>query len=164
MSCESWLVFSATETVLCFIPGPAVLFVVSTALARGTRSGIAASLGVLAANAGYFALSATGIATVITASHDVFTALKWTGAVYLVYLGLAMLLGRPRGAAAATPQIVRHAFLRGVLVQGANPKALVFFVALLPQFIDPGAPVVLQIVVLGTTSVIIEFFVLAVYV
>jgi threonine/homoserine/homoserine lactone efflux protein len=134
------------------------------ALASGTRSGVAASIGVLAANAGYFALSATGVAAIIAASHDVFTVLKWTGALYLVYLGLGMLFGRSRRAAPASPQIVRHTLLRGVLVQGANPKALVFFVALLPQFIDPGAPVAIQIVVLGASSVIIEFLVLTVYV
>jgi threonine/homoserine/homoserine lactone efflux protein len=164
MSLEAWLAFCATETVLCFIPGPAVLFVVSVALARGARPGVAASLGVLAANAGYFALSATGIAAVIVASHELFTVLKWTGAVYLVCLGLGMLFGRSRPAAAASPQLVRRALLRGVLVQGANPKALVFFMALLPQFIEPGAPVAFQIIVLGASSMVIEFFVLAVYV
>jgi homoserine/homoserine lactone efflux protein len=164
MSLEAWLAFCATETVLCFVPGPAVLFVVSVALARGVRPGVAASLGVLAANAGYFALSATGIAAVLIASHDLFTVLKWTGAAYLVCLGLGMLLGRSRPPVAASPHVVRRALLRGALVQGANPKALVFFVALLPQFIEPGAPVALQMIVLGATSVIIEFFVLAIYV
>jgi threonine/homoserine/homoserine lactone efflux protein len=164
MSVEAWLAFCATETVLCLIPGPAVLFVVSVALARGPRPGVAASLGVLAANLAYFALSATGIAAVVVASHDLFRVLKWTGAVYLVCLGLGMLVGRSRSAAAASPQLVRRALLRGVLVQGANPKALVFFVALLPQFIDAGAPIAFQIIVLGASSVVIEFFVLGVYV
>lgn len=91
MSLETWFAFCAIEMVLSLIPGPAVLFVVSVTLARGARAGAAASLGVVAANAGYFALSATGIAAVIVASHDLFTVLKWTGAVYLVCLGLGML-------------------------------------------------------------------------
>jgi threonine/homoserine/homoserine lactone efflux protein len=164
MSLEAWLAFCATETVLCIIPGPAVLFVVSVALASGARGGMAASLGVLAANAGYFTLSATGIAAVIVASHELFTVLRWAGAAYLVVLGLGMLFGHSRPVAGASPQLVRRAFLRGVLVQSANPKALVFFVALLPQFIEPGAPVALQIVLLGASSVVIELFVLAVYV
>lgn len=164
MSLEAWLAFCAMETVLCFIPGPAVLFVLSVALARGVRPGIAAAAGILTANAGYFALSATGVAAVIVASHELFTVLKWAGAVYLVYLGLGMLFGRTRPTPAASPQVVRGALLRGVLVQGANPKALVFFVALLPQFIEPGAPVVFQIMVLGASSIVIEFFALAVYV
>jgi threonine/homoserine/homoserine lactone efflux protein len=164
MSLVAWLAFCATETVLCFIPGPAVVFVVSVALAGGSRPGIAASLGVLAANAGYFALSATGIAAVIIASHELFTALKWAGAAYLAWLGLRMLFGRFRPGATASPQVVRRALLRGVLVQGANPKALVFFVALLPQFIEPGASVAFQIILLGASSVVIELVVLALYV
>ncbi|MBM4266444.1 MAG: LysE family translocator [Deltaproteobacteria bacterium] len=118
----------------------------------------------LAANAGYFALSATGIAAVIVASHELFTVLKWTGAGYLVWLGLGMLFGRPGPTETASPQAVRRALLRGLLVQGANSKALVFFVALLPQFIEAGAPVGFQILVLGVSSVVIELLVLAVYV
>jgi homoserine/homoserine lactone efflux protein len=164
MSLEAWLAFCATETVLCFIPGPAVLFVVSVALARGSRPGIAASLGVLAANAGYFALSATGIAAVIVASNELFTVLKLGGAAYLTCLGLRMLLGASQPAATPSPQVVRRAFLRGMFVQGANPKALIFFVALLPQFIEPGTPVASQIILLGVSSVVIEFLVLGLYV
>jgi homoserine/homoserine lactone efflux protein len=164
MSLEAWLTFCLTETVLCFIPGPAVLFVVSVALVRGTLPGLAASSGILAANAGYFVLSATGIATIIVASHELFTVLRWAGAAYLVWLGLGMLAARTRTSPAASPFAVRRALLRGVLVQGANPKALVFFVALLPQFIEPGASVPLQMLVLGVSSVAIEFVVLALYV
>jgi homoserine/homoserine lactone efflux protein len=75
-----------------------------------------------------------------------------------------MLFGPSHATPDASPQAVRRAFARGVLVQGANPKALVFFVALLPQFIEPEASVVFQIVLLGVSSVIIGFFVLALYV
>jgi len=79
-------------------------------------------------------------------------------------MGLRMLLSRGREAAAVAPQQGPRSFLRGFVVQAANPKALVFFVALLPQFIDPGASVAFQILVLGVSSLIIEFFVLAAYV
>lgn len=164
MSFEAWLAFCLTETVLSFTPGPAVLFVVSVALARGSRPGLAAALGILAANALYFALSATGIAALILASGRLFTALKWIGAGYLVWLGLRMLFARGAAAAAPTPERVQRAFARGLVVQGANPKALVFFVALLPQFIDARAPVGPQLLLLGVSSVLIEFCVLALYV
>ncbi len=100
MSLDNWLAFCATEAVLSFIPGPAVVFVVSVALARGTHPGIAAAVGILTANAGYFALSATGIAAIIVASHEVFIVLRWAGAAYLIWLGLAMLLTRSRKPAA----------------------------------------------------------------
>ena len=164
MSLEAWLTFCATETVLCFTPGPAVLFVVSVAMARGTRAGLAAALGILSANTFYFALSATGIAAVIVASSRLFTLLKWLGAGYLVWMGLRMLLSPSGPPVAATPQPVAHSLVRGFVVQAANPKALVFFVALLPQFIDPTAPVGMQVLILGTSSVLIEWMVLSLYV
>jgi len=169
MSLETWLAFCATETVLCFTPGPAVLFVVSVALARGTRPGMAAASGILTTNVCYFALSATGIAAVILASGRLFTGLRWVGAGYLVWVGLRMLLSRTTSSDAErthapAPQRVQRAFLRALVVQGANPKALIFFVALLPQFIDPSAPVGFQLLVLGASSTAIEFFVLLLYV
>jgi threonine/homoserine/homoserine lactone efflux protein len=164
MALETWLAFCATETVLCFVPGPAVLFVLSMTLARGARPGLAGAFGILAANIGYFALSATGIAAVILASHDLFMALKWVGAAYLVWMGIGMLMSRPAPVTAPSPQVVRRALLRGLLVQGANPKALVFFVALLPQFIDPNDSVPWQVFVLGISSTVIELGVLALYV
>ena len=169
MSVETWLAFCATETVLCFTPGPAVLFVVSVALARGARPGMAAASGILTTNVCYFALSATGIAAVILASGRVFAWLRWVGAFYLVGVGLRMLLSRPDAACAEPtdappPQPVQRAFLRALVVQGANPKALIFFVALLPQFIDASAPVGSQLFALGASSTVIEFFVLLLYV
>ena len=84
MTLQTWVLFCLTETVLCLIPGPAVLFVLATALRRGFPSATVAAAGILAGNTFYFALSATGIAAVIVASHAVFSALKWAGAAYLV--------------------------------------------------------------------------------
>src|SRR5215831_12386762 len=169
MSLEIWVAFCATETVLCFTPGPAVLFVVSVALARGARPGMAAATGILTTNAGYFALSATGVAAVILASGRLLALLRWVGAGYLVWVGLRMLIWRPTAADALRadappPRPVQRAFLRALVVQGANPKALIFFVALLPQFIDTSAPVGTQLLVLGASSTVIEFFVLLLYV
>jgi homoserine/homoserine lactone efflux protein len=166
MTFETWLLFCVTETVLCFIPGPAVLFVLSTALRRGFASASIAAAGILAGNTFYFALSATGIAAVIVASHAVFGALKWAGAAYLVWLGLRMLLARAPGPAAEPQREHARAdrvFHRAFIVQAANPKALVFFVALLPQFINPAGSVPWQILLLGISSVVIEFMVLSLY-
>jgi len=164
MTLQTWLAFCATETVLCFIPGPAVLFVVSAALARGAGAGIAAALGILIANAFYFALSGTGIAAAILASSELFTALRWIGTGYLLWLGLRMLLSRAKPPSASASTAASRSLLRGIIVQGSNPKALLFFVALLPQFINPAAAVGWQIVALGVSSVVIEFFVLLLYI
>jgi homoserine/homoserine lactone efflux protein len=165
MTFETWALFAATDLVLCFVPGPAVLYVVSTALARGGRSGVAATFGIVAGNTFYFALSATGIAAVILASGEAFRALQWTGAAYLVWTGLRMLAGRGQHVDAAENQgAVRRAFLRGFVVQASNPKALVFFIALLPQFIEPAHSIGMQILVLWITSQTIELAVLSLYV
>lgn len=163
MSLEVWLAFCATEAVLCFTPGPAVLFVASVAMARGMRAGLAGALGILAGNTFYFALSATGIAAVILASSRLFTVLKWAGAAYLLWIGVRMLASRTQTPTPVRPQVVPRSFLRGFVVQAANPKALVFFVALLPQFIDPNAPVGFQVLVLGASSIAIELAVLSLY-
>jgi len=163
MSLDAWIAFCVTETALCLSPGPAVLLVVSMALTRGPRPGLAAAAGILAANAGYFALSATGVAALIVASSELFTALKWTGAAYLIWLGLRMLRTRPAPAVVA-PQHGHRAFARGFVVQAANPKALVFFMALVPQFLDPASAVGVQVLILGVSSVLIELIVLTAYV
>jgi homoserine/homoserine lactone efflux protein len=163
MTLETWVAFAATETVLCFTPGPAVLFVVSAALARGARPGMAAALGILTGNAVYFGLSATSVAGVIVASHQLFALLKWAGAGYLVWIGVRKLVARrDPGSEVAAP--VERAFARGVVVQTANPKALVFFLALLPQFVDPHAAMAPQVAILAVTSIAIELVVLALYV
>jgi homoserine/homoserine lactone efflux protein len=163
MSLEVWAAFCVTETVLCFTPGPAVLLVVSIALGRGFRPSVSAAFGILAANSLYFALSATGVAAALVASRELFLVLKWVGAVYLVWLGLRMLLSRRSGEHDISPIPVARTFVRGFVVQGANPKALVFFVALLPQFVDPSGSVPTQLLVLGVSSVLIELAALATY-
>lgn len=165
MTWQAWVAFCAVELVLCLTPGPAVLYVASTALTRGTRAGLSGAWGIVAGNTFYFALSAAGVAAVILASNRLFTALKWIGAVYLVYLGVAMLLRARHGREPVAPRpAVAHAFVQGFAVQAANPKALAFFVALLPQFVDPAAPVGMQILILGVSSQLIEIGVLSFYI
>lgn len=168
MTIQTWALFCATEAVLSFIPGPAVLYVVSSSIAHGSRAGVVASLSILAANAFYFILSGTGLGALLLASRTVFLAIKWAGAAYLVYLGLRMVFARSPEApeAGGERKRARHAgvFWNGFLTQVSNPKAIIFFVALLPQFIDPDESAARQIAILGCSSVIVEFFVLMVYV
>src|SRR5262245_25636649 len=169
MSFQAWLLFCTTETILCFTPGPAVLLTVSQSIARGTRAGFAASLGILTANAAYFVLSGTSLGAVFAASSEAFTVVKWLGAAYLVWLGGDMLFKEPASLGRSEPLELsaysqQRAFSLAVLTQGANPKALVFFTAILPQFINPNAPVLPQILIMGVSSVSIEFTVLALYI
>ena len=166
MSRETWLAFAITETVLCLTPGPAVLFVLAQALGGGRRAAFPASLGILAANTFYFLLSATSLGAVLVASYDLFFAVKWVGAAYLIWLGVRGL--RARGSALGVSPAVGdptggRLVARGFAVQVANPKAIVFFTALLPQFVDPTRSVPFQLAILAVTSVAVEFVVLNVY-
>jgi homoserine/homoserine lactone efflux protein len=161
------VLFIVTETLLCLTPGPAVLLVLSQALGGGMRVSLGASLGILAGNTLYFLLSATSVGALIVASPTVFIILKWLGAGYLVWLGIGALRGTaPAFAVAAdadrSPSLLRRVG-QGFFVQTTNPKALLFFTALLPQFIDPALPVARQIAVLGLASIVIEFGVLSLY-
>jgi threonine/homoserine/homoserine lactone efflux protein len=167
MSWEAWILFAVTETALCLSPGPAVLLVLSQGLARGPRSSVWSNLGILAGNTMYFALSATSLGALLLASYEIFSAVRWAGAAYLIWLGVTTFLGKssvlsvaPTGSA---PSRRGRIFVNGFVLQAANPKALLFFTALLPQFIDPAGSVVSQIAILAVTSVVIEFFVLLAY-
>ena len=175
MTFQTWVLFCATEVVLCFTPGPAVLLVISLALSRGARAGLGGSLGILSANTGYFVLSATSLGAILLASGQLFFLVKWLGAAYLVWFGVRMVIrpsrlgadaSSPRDAAPETPIPRRPvgAFWQGLLTQTSNPKALVFFTALLPQFIDTRYKVPAQVGILGVSSVLIEFLVLSIYV
>jgi homoserine/homoserine lactone efflux protein len=167
VSWTTWWLFAVTETVLSLTPGPAVLFVLSSALRTGARKSVGSILGLLAANTVYFALSASGLGALLISSYRVFFLVKWIGAAYLVYLGAGTILGRsdvlpagePVGAGASAIRLFRDGFV----LQMSNPKAIVFFSAILPQFIDPRRAVLPQIVILGLTSVICEFAVLSSY-
>jgi homoserine/homoserine lactone efflux protein len=162
---ELWLAFVATEGLLCVTPGPAVLMVIAQGLRRGVPAGLSATLGILAGNTFYFALSATSLGALIAASYEMFLVVKWVGAAYLIWLGIAMFRGRssPLSVDPARPARLLRVFAYGVALQLANPKALLFFVALLPQFIDPAQRVMPQIVILGVTSVVLEFLALLAY-
>lgn len=167
MNWHVWLFYVTADAVLCLTPGPAVLFVVSYALSRGWRASLAANAGILAGNAFYFLLSAVGLGAMLLVSYRVFTVTKYAGGLYLVYLGIQTIRGagvglRPDAAGQGTGGHWR-AFARAFAVQIANPKALIFFIAFLPQFIDVRRAVWPQVTILGVTSLVIECAVLAAY-
>lgn len=167
MPLSTWLLYVAAVFVLTVTPGPTVLMCVSTAVQFGPRRALVASLGSTTAIVGIMLLSALGLGTVLAASEAVFTALKWLGAAYLAYLGVGSLLSRASNLsvpdAAAQSAEAWMLFRRGLLVGASNPKALLFFGALFPQFIDAAAPQAPQFAILGATFVCFELFWLVVY-
>ena len=167
MTWQVWSAFVVLETVLCLTPGPAVLLVLSQALARGTAKTVPTILGILAANTVYFVISGTGLGAILVASYDLFFAIKWIGAAYLVWLGLNEFFGKHK-LSAVSPDFESRGdagalFVRGFALQMSNPKALIFFTALVPQFLNPHAWLVPQIAILAVTSAAIEFLVQLVY-
>lgn len=159
--------FIVAETILCFAPGPAVFLTLSQAMAQGLRRSMLSVIGIVIGNTLYFVLSATSIGAVLRASAELFWIIRWVGAGYLIWLGIASWRSAAAGAALPVAQDRRRSaralILRGFLVQASNPKAILFFAAALPQFINPALPIVPQVAVLGLASQIIEFAVLSFY-
>jgi threonine/homoserine/homoserine lactone efflux protein len=124
------------------------------------------SLGILSANMLYFVLSASSLGVLLLASYDLFFLVKWIGAAYLIYLGATAFLEKSSVlvvARAAGEVGSWKLFGNGFVLQAANPKNLLFFTAILPQFIDVAKPLGVQIAILGATSVVLEFFILLGY-
>ncbi len=165
MDLTSWILFALTETALAFTPGPAVIYVFSQGFARGMRPALAADAGIITGNIIYFTASALGLGALILTSHNLFLVIKWVGILYLIWLGLGMLfaasseLGARQVERASNGKIYRG----GIMVQLANPKNLIAFLVIFPPFIDPNGNVPLQFLILGITSVVIEFPALALF-
>ncbi len=143
------------------------MMVVAYGMARGWRISLFVIVGILTGNAIYFAVSATGLGPLILASPKVFMAIKYIGAAYLVYLGLSAIFGTPSPITLSKldskPQSGKRIFSTAVMLQMTNPKALLGFVAILPQFIDPQKPIIPQMSILAACSIIPEFFILLGY-
>ena len=164
---DTYWLYVLTEAALSLSPGPAVMLVIAYGLMHGARRSLAAALGVLSANALYFAISATALGAVLIASRPFFVTVKWLGALYLVYIGTSALFGRPSpisaSNASARNRSARSIFLSGLTLQLANPKTLIFFVAILPQFVDPSLPIGAQMVWLAIGSIVPELVILGGY-
>jgi homoserine/homoserine lactone efflux protein len=168
VSWKIWWVFLTTNIVLDLTPGPAVMLVLASALKHGPRRTVFTTLGILSSNATYFALSASSLGALLLASYKLFFLVKWVGAAYLIYLGVRALFSRRSlltevGSNLAVRRSAPKLFADGFLLQVSNPKALVYFAALLPQFIDTSKPVSMQIAIFGITSIVGEFCVLNIY-
>ncbi len=165
MTVEAWLLFCLIEAVLCLQPGPSALVVMSLATSGGRAKGIEATAGVIVANAAYFIAAATGLIAVHMLSVEMFTLIKWTGAAYLIWLGgrAIWLSFQPARNLATTADSTKRPFWRGLVVQGANPNLLVYFGAILPQFVDPNSAIAPQVAILAVSSFVIEFSILSGY-
>ena len=160
MNWETYLIFLVTTAVVCLTPGPAALLVVAQGISHGFRRSYWAIAGIALANASYFALSATGVAALIVASATLFSVIKWVGVAYLFYLGISAMLSKTSAltVTADSREAVggMRAFWQAVVVELSNPKALLYFVALLPQFVDPAKPIAMQMLIFGVTCIALD--------
>jgi homoserine/homoserine lactone efflux protein len=146
----------ATVAVLA-VPGPTVILIVSYALARGRGAALACVAGVGLGDLTSVTLSLIGLGTVLAASATLFTALKWAGAMYLIWLGIKMWRSPavPLDAVAPKSGDGRAMVARTWFVTALNPKSIAFYVAFLPHFVAPERPMLPQFVLLGATFVIL---------
>lgn len=159
MSVEVWLAFVAASAILLVIPGPTVLLVVSYALGQGWRAALPMAVGVALGDFTAMTLSMLGVGALLAASAGLFTALKWAGAAYLIWLGIKLfragstLEAKPRTDRASTVKMLGHAWL----ITALNPKSITFFVAFLPQFINPYLGFATQMLVFEATFLALAF-------
>ena len=159
MALDARLAFAAASTLLLVIPGPTVLLVVSYAMGRGWRVAAPMAAGVALGDLTAMTLSLAGVGALLAASATAFTVLKWIGAAWLVWLGIKLWRAgaaprvRARTDAAPPLRMLGHAWL----VTTLNPKSLLFFMAFVPQFLDPAAPFAPQAAVAIATFVTLAF-------
>ena len=152
--------YVAAALVLAVTPGPGLFYVAARTLAGGRAEGVASSFGTGLGGMVHVLAGSFGVSAVVLASAELFTALKLIGAAYLIWLGVRTIQSARRqpaglnGGSAAAPVGPRRAFREGVLVEALNPKTAAFFLAFIPQFVDPArGHVALQFLVLGFVSV-----------
>lgn len=150
---DTLALFFAVSLLSTATPGPSVLYVATQGVSGGMRAAIPSSLGILAADAFYILLSITGLTAVLLASYELFLLIKWIGAIYLVYFGLRLvwmgLASSPPVSDAPTRAVAtRNAFVGGFVLHAGNPKALLYFGSLVPQFVDSSQPVGFQLLAL----------------
>ena len=151
------LAFSAAAFVLFLVPGPAVLYIITRSVAQGTRAGLVSVAGIHAGSLVHIAAAVAGLTTLLATSATAFRVVKWAGAAYLVYLGVRAFLDRDgAGEAVESPPLsLRRIFRQGFVVTLLNPKVAVFFLAFVPQFVDPTAGTAAQILVLGAVFLVV---------
>ena len=159
MDLANVVLFFLAAFAIAVSPGPGIFYVAARTLAGGRKEGIASSLGTGLGGFVHVAGGAVGVSALVLASAEAFALLKIAGAVYLIWLGIKTVREAGRGARLsldmrAEPTGTRRAFREGIVVEALNPKTAVFFLAFLPQFVDPASgPAWLQFLLLGLVSV-----------
>ena len=167
MALEIWVVYVATVTALMSTPGPSQLLMLSNSANHGLRRSTLTAAGDLAANAVQMLAAGFGLAAVLAASANALLIIKWLGVAYLIWLGLGMIRranadGTKRTQAGSTTTL-KALWLQGFITSASNPKAVVFFAALFPQFISPDHAFASQFLILSVTYIAMDALFLSAY-
>lgn len=167
MTLETWLAFFAASWIISLSPGAGAIASMSSGLQYGFLRGYWNALGLQLGLALQIAVVAGGLGAILAASSSAFYAIKWFGVIYLVYLAIRQWRALPSNLtddAAVRPIGKPMAMMfRGFLINTSNPKALVFMLAVLPQFVNPQAPLLAQYLILGATMICVDLIVMAGY-
>ena len=167
MLLTTWILYVTTVLVLMSTPGPSQLLMLSNSASNGFRRALATACGDLTANFFQMLAAGFGLAALLAASAHALTIIKWLGVIYLIWLGLKMILksnhdGLKNNIPDEKPTL-KALWFQGFFTSAANPKAVIFFAALFPQFIDPNLNFTIQFIILSATYILIDGLFLSVY-
>lgn len=163
MSIEIWLVYLATVLVFMSTPGPSHLLMLSNSLGSGFGKARATAAGDLSANFLQMIAASMGLATALNTSQGFFLGVKWAGVLYLAYLGMKLIFSKQTNLGSSQPRSSKSLYWQGFITSAANPKAVIFFAALFPQFLILEHPLLPQFLVLSTTYLIVDGCFLCLY-
>jgi len=167
MSIEMWFAFVVASAVLTLIPGPCVILIVSQAITRGMSAAIMCIVGDIIGGIALMVLSLVGVGAILAASATLFTVFKWLGVIYMAYLGISQIIATKNSADQEEhvdkSKITAGSFKAGFWSSLLNPKAIVFYMAFLPQFMNPEGDMIIQFSILIVTSAIVVGVILAGY-
>lgn len=166
MTLDVWLFYVGTILLFMSSPGPSHLLMISVSMINGFKRSLATAAGDLTANVIQILLAGFGLAAAIMSTQYGFSIIKWLGIAYLVWIGLKTIIAsfKQQNTEQAYPVAsLKSLWFRGFVTSAANPKAVVFFAALFPQFINSEAPIFIQILILGSTYIIVDGLFLASY-
>ena len=167
MTLETWLAFFVASWIISISPGSGAIYAMSCGLNHGFRRGFVGTIGLIAGIWTALAIVALGLGAILSTSIHAFTALKWLGVAYLIYLGIKQWRAAPTPLAAADDGVTlvsaRTLIAKGWAVNATNPKGIVFMMAVMPQFIDTTAPLLPQYLAIAATFALTDLVIMAIY-
>jgi homoserine/homoserine lactone efflux protein len=163
MAWDRLLLFITVELIFSLTPGPTVMMITAYGFRGGLRDALAAICGTQTGNAIWYAASVAGLGALVLAWPLAFTVIRLAGAAYLVWLGVSEIRASFRATGGSAPRLTRRPYVQALLTQLGNPKALLFFAALVPQFLDPSRPLAPQYILMFAITFIGESAILSGY-